>query len=147
MDADNTVPLIDYQRTSLELSGVVLLVMVLTSIICLPLGAGYILPVALISGVLCLLVVLLSLFLTYVRSRKGLVPLIRGFMYCQFLRVFLGTIVLIALILGLGFDVRISFAWVLGWYWLLLATEVWRIQRSVSRCISVNSQEIGRAHV
>lgn len=140
MTAENTVPLIDYQRTSLELSGVVLLVMALSSIICLSIGAGYLLPVALVSGVLCLGVVLLSLLLTCIKSRKGLVPLIRGFMLCQFLRLFLGTIVLIALILGMGFDVRVSFAWVLGWYWLLLAAEVWRIQRSVNRCISTNGQ-------
>lgn len=125
--------IIDYRKASLELAAVVGGLLAAAAGVCAASGHTSLLPVAATSGALCLGVALLCLLITWAKSQSGLITLIRAVMVSQFIRIVLGTLVFVLLVAVFRFNFVQSFAWLLGWYWLLLIVEVWQLKRFVAQ--------------
>lgn len=143
---DTTQRIIDYRKASFELASVVAALLAITGGVCMASGHVSLLPVASISGILCLAVALICLLVTWAKSKSGLITLIRAVMVSQFLRMVLGTAVFVALVAIFRFDFIQSFAWLLGWYWLLLIVEVWQLKRFVAKSTTGSAKPAATEH-
>lgn len=124
-------PPFPFFRAATTTTAVAMGTLVIVAAGCAVLGQTHVLPLAVISGLLCLAAAAAALVPVGLFSGRRPEGLMQGFMVGEMARILLGVGIIGGIVYLASFGLRPTACWVGGWYMLLLGVNVWLLLKHV----------------